>query len=739
MFTLEDLDRQRVEEGYRYKNQIAKFDMTLAAVETSDYITFSLEYCTRLFKKETIERFINYFRSIISSILKNFYQDILDVEILGEEEKLLLLFEFNDTSIPHPKDKTIHRLFEEQAGRSSDRVALVDDPGIPHLTYRELNERCNRLAWQLRKRGVEYGTIVGIMVEPSLEMVIGIMGTWKAGAAYLPIAPDYPGERIDFLLADSGARILLTNLPVRHRFNCQLSIVNCQLLMSRPGTPLHHSAFSTHHSGNFAYVIYTSGTTGRPKGVVVRHYSIVSRLAWMQKQYCFDAQDVVLQKTVYTFDVSVCEMSRWIPGGGRMCLLKAGDEKDPEMIIRAIEKYRVTIIEFVPSMLSVFLDFIHGAATFPGISCLKRVFVGGEVFGLQLAQRFNEVLHKRYGTQIINAYGPTEAAVDVTHFNCSGWEQQHLETVPIGKPIGNTRLYIVDSHGNLQPVGVTGELCISGAGLAAGYLNRPELTAQKFVISHQSLVNGNSTNDQCPMTNDRSTNDLLYRTGDLARWLPDGNIEFLGRIDYQVKIRGFRIELKEIEHRLTDCEIVKEAAVLVKEDTAGNNILCAYVVFTDEFEDRSPVSTQLRDYLGQSLPGYMIPSHFVRVEKMPLTAGGKLDRRALPEPEIVPGEAYTAPRNEIEEKIADIWAEILGIESDMISIDANFFDLGGHSLKATTVVSRVHKELGFKLQLMEFFRTPTIRGIFSLIEALDWVHRQEPVLDSKVESEEIIL
>ncbi|HEX3045916.1 MAG TPA: amino acid adenylation domain-containing protein, partial [Bacillota bacterium] len=436
-----------------------------------------------------------------------------------------------------------------------------------------------------------------------------------------------------------------------------------------------------------AYVIYTSGSTGKPKGVMIEHHSVINRLHWMQRKYQLTPDDRILQKTPYTFDVSVWELFWWSFYGAGVCFLEPGAEKDPGAIVAAIEKYRITTIHFVPSMLHAFLDFVEIHNLTGCLTSLRQVFASGEALSLPLVKKFGQVIRGRLDVQLHNLYGPTEATVDVSYFDC--FESPDPELIPIGKPIDNIRLYITGSHALPQPVGIPGELWIAGAGVGRGYLNQPELTAEKFVVRAF-----------------RETPQRIYRTGDLARWLPDGNIEFLGRIDHQVKIRGFRIELDEIENHLLGYEPVQEAVVITRKDNGGNQYLCAYFVGR-----RETTAAEIKDYLALKLPDYMIPAYFIRLNRMPLSANGKLDRKALPEPEVmIPGGAdYQAPRTETERRLAGIFRDILGIQK--IGIHDDFFELGGHSLKAIQLISAVYKEFEVELPLREVFNTPNITGL----------------------------
>ncbi|HLI04400.1 MAG TPA: amino acid adenylation domain-containing protein, partial [Terracidiphilus sp.] len=552
------------------------------------------------------------------------------------------------------------------------------------LGYGELNARANRLAHYLRELGVGPEARVAICAERGLEMVVALLAVLKAGGAYVPLDPTYPLERLRFFVADSAPAALLTQTHLQ-AFCAGLG----------PGLPVVDlsSADAAWHklpaqnpearrgglrSRHAAYVIYTSGSTGQPKGVLIEHRSTVNRLLWMQQAYALDGNDVVLQKTPFGFDVSVWEFFWPLLSGARLVMARPDGHKDPAYVLAAIQQNRVTTLHFVPSMLQAFVEHSEGA------SCpsLRHVVCSGEALAPLLARRTRAWLPK--AAALHNLYGPTETTVDVTAWT---YAQRERSSIPIGRPIANTQMYILDREGEPAPVRVAGELYIGGAGVGRGYLNRPELTAEKFVPDAFGAEGGGR----------------LYRTGDLGRWLPDGNIEFLGRNDYQVKIRGFRIELGEIEARLAAHEQVREAVVMAREAGPGDQRLVAY--YTVETADAGAES--LRAHLAAKLPDYMVPAAYVRLEALPLTANGKLDRKALPAPE---GDAYStrgyeAPQGEVESRLAEIWAEVLKLER--VGRHDNFFSLGGHSLLAVTLIERMRRS-GFPVDVRTLFATPVI-------------------------------
>jgi len=675
--------------------QTSQFDLTLNAEERGLGLFFLLEYCTKLFKKETIQRFINYFKKIVFTLVNKPGIRISEIEIISEEEKKQILNDFNKTQAAYPKEKTIHRLFAEQVKRTPHQVALVGicEPPQTHgknrhlshlshmsyMSYKVLNEKAHQLAIKLKEKGVKPDTIVGIMVERSVEMIIGILGILKSGSAYLPIDPDYPQERVDFMLKDSNAKILLTEREIAN-----LPVFPSSQLPSFPHLHLPPTPVTA-----LAYIIYTSGSTGKPKGVVVEHGSVVNLLFALQRRYPLEERDTYLLKTSYLFDVSVTELFGWYLQGGRLAILEPGGEKDPGAILDMIAHEGVTHINFVPSMFHAFVEILESRKILK-LASLRYIFLAGEALLPAVVNRFRNL-----NTSIVveNIYGPTEAAVYAAWYSLADGKDEAF--IPIGKPLPNVTLYILDKCNSLQPIGVVGELCIGGTGLARGYLNRPELTAEKFV-DHRSH---------------RSYRSYIYHTGDLARWLPDGNIHFLGRMDHQVKIRGFRIELGEIENQLLTHHEIKETSILLRENEKGDKYICAYII-----AHHSILLSELREYMLQCLPEYMVPAYFIFLDRIPLTASGKIDRNALPGPEAgVAPEGYLPPRDEVEEKLTVIWADVLGIEKEKIGVAQNFFELGGNSLSLVTMVSKIYKEFGRELPITQIYHKPLITEISKLM------------------------
>jgi amino acid adenylation domain-containing protein len=700
--------------GYENIFRTSRFDLTLTAIELGQQLYLSFEYCTKLFKKETVERISGYFKKIVSIAVKEPGIRLSEIEVIPGEEKKRLLFDFNDTRTEYQRDKKIHLLFERQVERTPGNIAVIGpslSAGENHLSsfenatpahmfiqvsYSELDEKANRLAHLLKTKGVGTETIVGLLVERSVEMMVGILGILKSGAAYLPIDPEYPEDRVNYMLKCSGAKVRVT----------ASTFVNQDKMLR---SDEEKRDFSSSHSANMAYTIYTSGSTGKPKGVVIDHRPVINFIKGVTDIIPHTVKDRVLSLTTISFDIFGLETLAPLIAGASVVMGSKEEQLNPEAAGNVIARESISILQVTPSRLKMILDIPEAAVN---LKILKFLMVGGEAFPEPILERVRPLVSGR----IFNMYGPTETTIWSAVKELSAGEELN-----IGKPIANTRIYIVDRSGKLHPMGVVGELCIGGDGLARGYLNRPEVTADKFV------------NDQCLMTNDRpdklsphsphlphSTYSPIYRTGDLARWLPDGNLEFLGRIDYQVKIRGFRIELGEIENRLSKHPGIKELVITDRTEEDGDKYLCAYIVSDKEYP-----ASELREYLSRELPDYMIPSHFVRIEKIPLTPNGKVNRGALPKPELKVGDNFAPPRNEIEKKLAALWWDILGRDQlqaiqlhASIGINDNFFELGGHSLKATILLSRIHKEMSVKLPLAAFFKTPTIRGLSESIKGL---------------------
>jgi amino acid adenylation domain-containing protein len=593
------------------------------------------------------------------------------------------LYEFNDTKAEYPKDKVLQELFEEQVEKTPDHLAVIFKE--KNLTYRELNDRSNQLARTLREKGVRPDQIVGLMVnDNSIEMIIGMISILKAGGAFLPIDPDFPKERIEYMVEDSNLAILLTQGKLTDGIRFDGQVINLENQSSFTGDC--SNLENINQSKDLAYVIYTSGSTGKPKGVQIEHTSIVNQIFGLEKTYTFDSSLHHILLAPITFDPSVQQIFLPLTSGGKLFLVSKSTKHNLKKLWEFIVSNRVDIVNTVPSLMNVLLDHVN---SYDGLN-FKYIILAGEVFSKNLYLRLKETLS---AGKIINIYGPTEATINTTLYECNGDEIN--ATVPIGKPLVNYKVLILDEHQNMVPIGADGEICISGVGLARGYLNNPELTAEKFVA------------------NPFLPGERMYRTGDLGRWTVDGNIEFLGRIDHQVKVRGIRVELGEVETVLGQHPDVQETVVVNQEDHAGNTRLVAYVV---PKQDQILTIDELRRFLKEKLPDYMVPSAFVIMDVLPLTPHGKVDRRALPTPEPIRQEredAFLPPRDELECQLTIIWENVLGIKP--IGIRDNFFDLGGTSLLAMVLFAEIEKLTGKNFPLSTILDAPTIEQMVSIL------------------------
>lgn len=670
------------------------YDLHFNIIDGKDELILEIDYSKDLFDDATISRWLGYFQTLLDGIITDPVQAIDQLPLLTSQEHHQILHEWNSTTITYPQEHCIHQLFAAQAQQTPDSTALIfDGERTEILTYQQLDERSNQLAHHLQSQGVGTDTLVGICVERSVDMVVGLLGILKAGGAYVPIDPNYPADRISFIVTDAQVPILLTQNTVKKTLPAAsatkvmcLDDPNAMEVISKE--PIHTVATST-QPNNLAYVIYTSGSTGQPKGVMNKHQAVCNRLLWMQATYKLTITDRVLQKTPFSFDVSVWEFFWPLIMGACLVVARPEGHKEPAYLINLIQQQQITTLHFVPPMLQIFLEECNTS----NCKSMKRVFCSGESLPVELKDRF----FRNFSCELHNLYGPTEAAIDVSAWSCK--PNDGLSTVPIGYPIANTQLHILDKLRIPVPVGVAGELYIGGIQVAQGYLNRPELTAEKFIAN--------------PFGEGR-----LYKTGDLARYRPDGAIEFLGRLDHQVKIRGFRIELGEIEALLMTHEQIREAIVLTQPDTANEQQLVAYVVA----QKIAPTWTTLRDFLKQTLPAYMVPAAFVLLESLPLTPNGKINRKVLPTPDwsqqsISP---YVAPRNDIEQKVAEIWQELLGFSK--VSVEDNFFELGGHSLRAVQLASRVSEAFDLVLPASRVLEAPTVSAQAQLVAAIHWVN-----------------
>ncbi|QNK68494.1 non-ribosomal peptide synthetase [Variovorax sp. PAMC26660] len=654
---------------WEFGEQTAQFELTLGVVEDGrGQVQLNFHYARELFEPQTIERMAGHYVVILDALAGDASRSIAEIDLLGAPEKAQLT-QWSVNTQREPDAQPVHHSIARHARLQPEATALLFDE--VSLSYGELNRRANRLAHRLIALGVQPDMRVGIVMERSIEMMVGILGILKAGGAYLPLDPEYPAQRLAYMVQDSGIALLLTHRATRDLIAERVGLMRLEAdsldLSGEPDTDPQVAL----HGENLAYVIYTSGSTGKPKGAAVRHEALHSCMAWMQRTYGLGGNDTVLHKAPFGFDVSVWEMFWPLTTGARLVVANPGDHRDPERLVQLIQRHQITTLNFVPSMLQAFLAH-------PGIEAstrLKHIIVGGEAMP---AETQKEALRRLSGATLQNLYGPTETTIHVTRWTCRD-DGQSL--VPIGRPISDTQTYILDAELNLVPRGVAGELYLGGVSLARGYLNKPGLSAERFVAD--------------PF----GQGDRLYRTGDLVRWNAEGQIEYLGRIDHQVKIRGLRIELGEIEAQLLAQPEVREAVVVARE-IAGATALIGYVA---AHAGQAIDSDVLRERLGQVLPDYMVPRAVMVLPALPLNANGKVERKALPEPELAQGQGYEALQGELEETLAVIWAEVLGLQR--VGRNDNFFELGGHSLLALRLLERMRAR-GLQAQVRTLFQHP---------------------------------
>lgn len=670
---------------YSKENLTSKFDLLLSCADHNDRLHFRLEYYSKIHSLKSIERYIRYFKKIVSIVIVNADVELRKIELLSKSDKHQILNSFNATEKEYDDQKTVHRLFEEQVGRTLDSIALTHNKDS--LSYRELNIRSNQLAYVLRNKGVTRNSVVGVIIDRSFDMVISLLAIIKAGGAYLPIDPNLPPDRIEYMISDSKPAVLLTDsdyteLNFDNRISECLNVRDIELDGKERGNPI-----ETNSTIDLLYVIYTSGSTGKPKGVMVNHSNITNLIDYEQNHISVDFSSV-LQFATLNFDPSVMEIFSTLLKGGKVSLVDKEVILDVSNLLNYIQKNLVKTIYMPSSILNQLFNSEEHQHILP--STIKHIVSAGEQ--VIVGKLFKKYLQKNC-IYLHNHYGPAETHV-VTANKLSPNEE--IPTMPsIGKPIQNTCIYILDGFKQLQPVNVAGELYVGGKQVGDGYIGNPEITSEKFV------------------ENPFRPNDRIYKTGDLARWLPDGSIEFMGRIDDQLKIRGIRIEPGEIESWLNAHDDIVEAVVIAKEWN-GRNHLTAYYVSEEALD-----TADLRIYLLSKLPDYMVPAYFIHLKELPLTSTGKLFRKGLPDPKIIAEENYEPPGNEIEKRLVEIWSEILKLTTEAISVNQSFFEMGGHSLNATYTVNKMNEEFRKYIPLQMFFKMSTIREIALFIKSFD--------------------
>ncbi|UCH95706.1 MAG: amino acid adenylation domain-containing protein, partial [Candidatus Aminicenantes bacterium] len=674
-------------------DEMTHYDLGLA-ISAFDDIVVNFIYNNTRFDKEDVIRLACHFGNILERMASDAEKEAHEIELLSGEEKKQLLVDFSHgiEEPGYPRDKSIQQLFQDQAHQIPDRTALVGTRqyavGNENITYSGLNQESNQLAGVLREYGITNDTVVGLMAEPCVRMMIGIMGILKAGGSYLPISPNIPGGRIEYILNDSATPVLLCHNQAADKIAFKGKRINLdqqELFSGSPANPGYAC-----QSGDLAYVIYTSGSTGRPKGVGVEHCQVINFVYHMYNRYDrkVDFHDRCLSVTNIMFDVSVWEFFLPLLFGAQLILLPDHKRFDVFSLVEVILREKITLIYLPPGLLK---EVNKQLKKQPHRVRLNKMLVGVEPIPDEVLESYMELNpHMR----IINGYGPTETTICATSLNYSSHEPQG-KIVPIGVPLSNNQVVLLDDKDHVVPMGIPGEICISGNGVSRGYLNNPRLTAEKY--TPHPYFKGKT----------------MYRSGDLACWLPGGNIRFIGRRDHQLKIRGFRIELGEIQNRLLKHPYIKQAVVAANSDKRLDKYLCAYIV-----SDKPIETLELREYLARDLPDYMIPPYFVQLDEIPLNPNGKVDRKALPVPGIQMGENDAGPRDDTEKKLAEIWSEVLGIEKRLIRIIDDFFHLGGHSLNATIVVSKICRTFAVELSLGEFFSHTTIKELGDFLKTL---------------------
>ncbi|HEU4323407.1 MAG TPA: amino acid adenylation domain-containing protein [Roseiflexaceae bacterium] len=703
-------------EFLRVDNGTSKYDLTLSLTELPEGIRIAAEYRAALFDPDTIMRMLGHYQTLLEAAVANPDLRLSELPLLPADERRRVLHEWNPAPRPLPATQCLHELIAEQVARTPEATALV--VGEQHLSYRELDRRANRLAHHLRAQGIGPEQFVGIYTGRTAELVVAVLGVLKAGAAYVPLDPAYPPERLAIMLADSRAPVVLTTAETRGTLPFGGTLIDldsaADAIAAQPDTPPDSGVMPE----NLAYVLFTSGSTGRPKGVQIAHRSAVNFLCSMLREPGLSADDTVLALTTLAFDISVLELFLPLLAGARIALIDRATAADSTRLAEAIERSGVTVMQATPATWRMLLD--AGWAGRAGLTVLS----GGEGMPRELAER----LRARCG-RVWNVYGPTETTVWGTIAEATG---SPAALTPIGVPVDNALVYILDPHMRPVPINVPGELYIGGVGLARGYIGRPDLTAERFVPNPLGTGDwglGAGEENQEPGSDNsklKTQNSRLYRTGDLCRWLPDGQLEFLGRIDHQVKLRGFRIELGEIEAVLAEHPAVRAAVVVMRADATGDPFLAAYVV---PQADEAPAALvpALRAHLGVTLPDYMVPAAFMLLHMLPLTPSGKVDRKALPAPDhSTAARPMVAPRTPVEKALAKLWADVLGRET--VGVEDSFFEIGGHSLKATQLISRLREIFHTPLSLRDVFQATTVAALAQVVVA----HETQPGQADKI-------
>jgi amino acid adenylation domain-containing protein len=667
----------------------AQLDLFLTMWEEGNGISGYWEYSSSRFKDKTADKMKNAFISMLDAFCKNILSDNSAKNSMSIED-IQLLNKWNSTSTEYNSEICIHHKFEEQVRKTPLATAII----YKHksFSYIELNQQSNRLAHYLIESGISIEDKIAVCMVRCPEMLVCILAILKAGATYLPIDPNYPEDRLNFILSDANPKFVFTQKQNETHLPSRFNNISAETVLSDSLLTVQENPQTKVQSHNLAYLIYTSGSTGMPKGVLIEHHSVINKIEWMQKKHYLTENDTLLFKTPITFDVSVWEIFWWFFNGARLCILPPGEEKNPQAIAHEVSNNKVTALIFVPSMFSGFIHYIEAYDVKHYLTSLKWIIQIGETLTPQIVMDFNALCTEDFDPQLVNTYGPAEATVAVTYYDCP--KELIISKVYIGKPINNTKIFIINRYNEILPIGVQGELVISGVNLARGYLNRSELNSEKFIF-----INGLDGN---PIK--------VYKTGDRAKWCNHGELEFMGRMDNQVKIRGYRIELGDIEAKLLSFAKVNVAAVIVNGFNLENKHLVGYVELKESF---SSSSAEIIEFLKTRLPDYMIPAQIIIMDKIPINKSEKIDRKALPLPNSVNENQLIEPGSEIENKLVTIWKEILNC--DRIGVSQNFFDVGGNSILLIRLAVEIKKQLQVSVEPLIIFQYPCIAELANYI------------------------
>ncbi|SDI91689.1 fengycin family lipopeptide synthetase D/bacitracin synthase 2 [Chryseobacterium taeanense] len=666
--------------SYSHDHVDAKFDISLTVSEDKDQLFLSFEYSRNLFKRESIERFAGYFQKIVDDVTANPEISIKEIQMLPSCELDLILHEFNDTNVDYRNDKTILELFEQQVILNGNNIAIIGEN--QSLNYLQLNKKINQLSnYLIHSKKINKGDIVGVHFERGMDMIVSLLAILKIGAVYVALDPEYPVERINTIIEESEMNTVVTNLS--HKISQHIRTDLTDIIAEKSLVEMESDQSpEIQVTGNCpAYIIYTSGSTGVPKGIVIGHDSLLDYSLTFRDYFSISEKDRVIQQSSLSFDTSVEEIFPALISGGAIIIVSSGG-RDAENLIQNINMYQATILSTTPLVLNEINSSVHLLG-----KSLRAIISGGD----NLSANHIDGLIKVF--PVYNTYGPSESTVCITYYRLEDLSQISV----IGKPIANRKIYILDQYGKPCPLGVTGEIYVAGKGLAKGYLNNTALTHEKFI------------------ENKNIKGQRIYSTGDLGKWLSDGNIQFAGRRDNQLKIRGYRVELEEIENRLLDHPDISEAIVICKEKNNHKYLLAFYK------SERTLGDTELKTFLSLSLPDYMVPVSYCIVQDIPMLVNGKPDRKKLTSLEIEVEQIHLEPENEIEERLTQIWSEILHIDPELISTNASFFKLGGHSLKAVSLANKIEKRWNTKISLQEIFYNTTIQLIAKIIESQMWI------------------